>query len=241
MRRIFLSLFFFSFVFSAFSFQHPNPSRLTIYLHDHGVFNIRIGDQEYNQYTNEYTFPNLRPGRHYVEIIRYERVQSGQSYTYVHPRKIFSDFIRIPAGADVEGYIDRRQRYREVERRPYYAQPSYPGKPVDVYPTPLPPYYQPVGMSREAFIHLKSTLDNTSFDSNRVKIAKQAIAANYVRSWQVKELLSHFSFESNRLELAKFAYPYTLDKQNYFMVNDGFRFSSSSERLNRHIMGLTHY
>jgi hypothetical protein len=43
------------------------------------------------------------------------------------------------------------------------------------------------------------------------------------------------SFESTRLDFAKFAYTYTLDKENYYMVNNAFSFSSSVAELNNFI------
>lgn len=48
---------------------------------------------------------------------------------------------------------------------------------------------------------------------------------------QVKELLALFSYEDSKLELAKYAYDYTVDKGNYFMVNEAFSYSSSKESL----------
>jgi hypothetical protein len=44
-----------------------------------------------------------------------------------------------------------------------------------------------------------------------------------------------FSFESSRLEFAKFAYKYTWDINNYFLLNDAFDFESSIDELNKYI------
>ena len=43
-----------------------------------------------------------------------------------------------------------------------------------------------------------------------------------------------FTFENNRLEIAKYAYGKTVDKGNYFVVNDAFTFNSK-EKLNEYI------
>ena len=43
-----------------------------------------------------------------------------------------------------------------------------------------------------------------------------------------------FTFENNRLEIAKYAYGKTVDKGNYFVVNDVFTFNSK-EKLNEYI------
>jgi hypothetical protein len=47
--------------------------------------------------------------------------------------------------------------------------------------------------------------------------------------------MSLFNFESSRLEFAKFAYGYTYDLGNYFIVNDAFNFESSISELDRYI------
>lgn len=79
------------------------------------------------------------------------------------------------------------------------------------------------------------TINRASFDSEKKIIAKQYLRANSVTSIEVLDLIRSFDFESSRLEIAKFAYGSTLDPENYFMVNEGFQFSSSSRALNRFI------
>ena len=76
---------------------------------------------------------------------------------------------------------------------------------------------------------------NASFESERKAIARQYIRANTVSSREVLEIIQQFDFESTKLELAKFAYDKTIDPQNYFIVNKGFSFSSSSSALDRYI------
>jgi hypothetical protein len=86
-------------------------------------------------------------------------------------------------------------------------------------------------MDNNAFQQLKQSIANESFDNTRLKVAKQVVSTNYFNAAQVKDLLALFSFENNKLELAKYAYDYTVDKGNYFMVNDAFSYSSSKEAL----------
>jgi hypothetical protein len=87
------------------------------------------------------------------------------------------------------------------------------------------------------FDGLMHTLRNVRFESDKVIVAKQMLAAHCVTSSQVETLLHAFDFESSRLEIAKFAYTRTCDPQNYFLVNNAFRFSSAIWELNRYIQG----
>ena len=86
-------------------------------------------------------------------------------------------------------------------------------------------------MDNNAFQQLKQSIGNESFDNTKLKVARQFIASNYFTTAQVKELVLLFSFENSRLDIAKYAYDYTVDKGNYFLVNDALSFSNSKDAL----------
>jgi hypothetical protein len=83
----------------------------------------------------------------------------------------------------------------------------------------------------KAFYQLKQSIQNESFDDTKQSIAAQAMSNNYFTSTQIKELVQLFSFESSKLAVAKLGYKNTIDKSNYFLVNDAFSFSSSKQEL----------
>jgi len=89
-------------------------------------------------------------------------------------------------------------------------------------------------MSINDFAQAKETLRKEWFENTRLTTAKQIIDQNNFTSQQVKELMLLFTFENNRLEIAKYAYGQTVDKGNYFVVNDAFTFNSK-EKLNEYI------
>ena len=83
---------------------------------------------------------------------------------------------------------------------------------------------------------LIQVLDNTPFDRDRLEIAKSAISGSRgISSRDVLRISEEFVFDRSRLEFAKFAFNHTYDKQNYFIVNDAFVFSSSKRELSRFI------
>jgi hypothetical protein len=90
-------------------------------------------------------------------------------------------------------------------------------------------------MSSSDFSRAKETLRREVFENTRVDLAKQIVNTNLFTSQQVKELLGLFTFENNKLDLAKYAYRYTTDRNNYYLVNDSFTFSNSKEELARYI------
>jgi hypothetical protein len=79
------------------------------------------------------------------------------------------------------------------------------------------------------------SIEKEWLESNKLKSAIQIVKTNGLTSAQVKEMALLFSFENNKLELAKQAYTNTVDKRNYYILNDVFSFSSSKDELNRYI------
>ena len=93
-------------------------------------------------------------------------------------------------------------------------------------------YYE---MSDADFNQAKETLRKEWFENTRVSTARQIIDRNYFTSRQVKDLMLLFTFENNRLDIAKYAYNKTVDKGNYFIVNDVLSMAGNKDELNRFI------
>jgi hypothetical protein len=87
-------------------------------------------------------------------------------------------------------------------------------------------------MTNNELNSIVNAIRNESFSSNKLAIARQAVMFQNVKAHQVVEIGNLFSFESDRLEFAKMAYNNTIDKQNYYLVNSIFHFSSSKRELN---------
>jgi hypothetical protein len=224
--------------------QRPGTSNLNITLHDNAIFNITVNGISYNYHSDNYQISNLEPGRHYIEIVRFDRVFNGHSYRLVNPRVIFRDYIRLGNSQNRTGYINHRGRFIETSRIVHHpVPPSRPSHPSHSNHHPVHPVHPvhpghtvyKVPMNPAAFSNLMHMLHNTSFDSRRLSIAKQAISAGYVTSGQVRDIMTTLSFEKNRLEIAKFAFNYTVDPQNYFLVNSALKFNSSTRSLNQYI------
>lgn len=88
--------------------------------------------------------------------------------------------------------------------------------------------------------NMLKSLQDEPFEATRMTVAKQIFTTSKgtFLSSQVKQILETFAFEPSRLELAKFAYRYTADPENYFVVNEAFVFSPSKQDLARYIESL---
>jgi len=90
-------------------------------------------------------------------------------------------------------------------------------------------------ISSNDFVQAKESLRKEWFENKRLEAAKQIIDQNYFTSQQVKEMVLLFTYENNRLDIAKYAYGKTVDKGNYFIMNDAFTFNSNKEKLSEYI------
>lgn len=102
-----------------------------------------------------------------------------------------------------------------------------PPPPAGVPPCPA--------MDAGSFSDAKASISSKSFEDSKLTMAKQILESNCVFTTQVKDLMLLFSFEETKLDFAKFAYDKTVDRNNYFKVNDAFTFESSIDELNKYI------
>ena len=89
-------------------------------------------------------------------------------------------------------------------------------------------------MQEQSLNQLKASINKQSFASNKMQVAKQGIKSCLTAN-QIKDLIGLFSFEQDKLEFAKFAHEYCSNKEDYFIVNDVFSFSSTVEDLNEYL------
>lgn len=103
---------------------------------------------------------------------------------------------------------------------------------------PLPPVQlPPQPLDDEAFKRILQSIRDASFDHTRTDLARQIFGSsrkNFLSS-QIKQIVAAFDFDPARLEIAKYAFDFTLDKENYFLVNEAFSFESNKQALSRYI------
>lgn len=104
----------------------------------------------------------------------------------------------------------------------------------------IPGYNGPIGcggylMSDQPFKAALQSISSKTFEGDRMTMAKQICRNQCLTTTQVKEIMELFTFETTKLDWAKLAYDHTYDIGNYWMLNDGFTFSSSISELDQFI------
>lgn len=200
-------------------------SELNLRLQHQAWFTVTIDNQCYETPTNFFHTENLAPGNHYMQVTRLDHGYYGP---FTVQNIVFSGMIHIPARSKVHAFIDRAGQFRINKITALFPAHS----PVYNECAPVPLVY---GMNEYDFNQLKNTVSHLSFESSKIAVIKQALSMNKITSRQAAELVSMLTFESGKLEIAKYAYHVTLDKHNYFILNDAFSFESSIHELNNFI------
>ena len=110
-----------------------------------------------------------------------------------------------------------------------------PRVPVEAAPVLTTGCTRPMNASN--FQDAKTSIAAKSFEDTKLTLAKQIGGSNCFTSDQVKGIMGLFGFEDSKLDFAKFAYDHVIDVNNYYKVNDAFKFSSSVDELNKYIQG----
>lgn len=205
---------------------------------------ISVDGREYTDRDNTVMIDNLRPGYHTIKVYK-KRSWNGWDIFGGNKNRdkvLYSNSMYIKSRTFVDVMINRFGRAFVDERRmdnngrwddDRYDDDRYDDD-YDHNNDDWNNGYGNVIRDRD-FTAAKEQIKKEWFENTRLTIAKQIIDANNFRASQVKEIVTLFTFENNKLEIAKYAYRKTVDKQNYFQVNDAFTFSSSKDELARFI------
>ncbi len=208
-------------------------SRLSIstFSTDKMDFKVEVDGRKYEMQDNSLLLTNLSEGNHNVRVFRMMK-KKGNGFGIGRKQElVYATTVFLRRGFHLDITVNRFGKAMVDERKI--------GKYDDWFDDG---YGEEDGgwdndhenvMSAQEFESVKQAIDKEWLESNKLSSAKFIIDKNNFTTMQVRELMMLFSFEKNKLEVAKYAYRKTVDKHNYYQVNDVFNFSSSKEELAR--------
>lgn len=208
-------------------------SSLTIDLRENfaATYFITLNNSTTYQSFDDLIINDLPAGQHQIKITKQVERQRRRGFPYIQEVVAFDGFINIPPRANVKAQLRQRNLFiteviqQPARRRPYPVTERRRGHNVPVLQA----------MAPAQFDNLFLTVQNESFDSGKLSILQPVLASNYFTSAQILDLMSLLSFDSGKLKVAQMGYRNTIDKGNYFIVNNGLSFSSSKRKLNEFI------
>ncbi len=232
--------FLLSLLMSISVFAFSNQGRLSISSASKTQVRVVVDGRTYTDRDNdrqEVLIRNINPGYHSIKVYQYRYGRNGSNRgAFNSMRLLYEGRVYVRPDYHVDVLINRFGKAL-VDERPisggYYGNQWDNDDDRDWDDDGYYGYNRE--MDSRSFDQLKQTIRNEHFDSGKMSIAKQGASQNFFSTAQVKELVQLMSFESSKLDLAKHCYSRTTDKQNYFLINDVFSFSTSKEELARYI------
>ena len=115
-----------------------------------------------------------------------------------------------------------------------YPAPAYPGNGGSgYYPSPAGTYLRPLAPADLA--NLQQAIHRTSFDADKLSVAKQGLTQSSVRADELAGLVKALSFSDARVELATFGYAHVSDPQNFYQVYGALQFSSDVQKVRQNL------
>lgn len=229
MKRIFTLFLTFLVSIAAYSME---GSRLSIsaFGNNQSEFRVEINGRRYEMRGNSLTLSNLRQGNHMIRVYREYQKRPGSFRR--QQQVVYSGTVYLRSGFHLDIAINRFGKALVDERRI--------GDHEDWIEDGSDDYYDGGSgrvMSDAEFSRMKQSISQEWLESNKLNSVQFVIQKNEFTTAQVCELMQLFSFEKNRLEVAKAAYRKTVDKHNYYRVNELLSFNHSKEELARFIRG----
>lgn len=216
-----------------------------------------VSGQQYFAHNGLFQINQLRPGAHFIRIVQQSNMQRGRNQRGQNRSQVFKGQIVIPPQSDVYARVSPRglliidnvvpRMLRQPRNNSRRGGVDY-GRGQRQYGNRDGVRYDnrgtrggvriPTNNGGRAQSNISVALrmiNQASFDSQKKSIAQQYLINNDVTSQEVLDIIQLFDFESSRLEIANAAYSRTIDPHNYFIVNQGFQFSSSTTALQRFI------
>ena len=197
---------------------------------------IEVDGRKFSMKDNSITLSYLSEGYHQVKIFREKNGRGNGRNAGRKSEVIYNSSIYLKRGVHLDITVNRFGKVLVDERR-IDGNDEWYNDEDDYYDNDNGGWNNGYGnvMSNREFDDMKEQIRKEWFEKNRLTSAKVIVDKNNFTTRQVKEIMLLFTFENNRLEVAKYAYRKTVDKQNYFQLNDAFSFSSSKEELARFI------
>ncbi len=195
---------------------------------------VEVDGRKFSMKDNSITLSYLAEGYHQVKV--YRQAKRGNGNTFGRNVIVYTNSVLLKRGFHLDITINRFGKVLMDERRMDINDEWYNDQ-DDYYDSDNGGWnngYSNVMNTRE-FETVKASLRKEWFENNRITSVKYIIEKNNFTTAQVKEMMLLFTFENNRLEIAKLAFRKTVDKNNYFQLNDALTFSSSKDELARFI------
>lgn len=195
-----------------------------------------------NDYNSVFTFNMLDENMYKLKLL-----QAGSTtvltYTLSSEPKYLSKYVIIKDNVGNYSVILESKSLMLDEPELPVLTPTIPATPTNTAPASTTVVATSTIAATPTIAAISSTdfnervaaIKKVSFDDQRLSKAKQVFDDEYMNTNQVMEVIKPFTFDDARLDFAKWMYKRTLDKKNYYKIDDLLSFGSSKDDLSKFI------
>lgn len=198
------------------AFSNSSTLFIDVMEHPSKTYIIEFDDGNVYETQNDIRIDNLRFGKNGIRIYKRSFQGSRRNPRNFQDRLIYEGNLNVPRNSIIKSELAQRNLFVH-SIRPKRANHPNGGRAF--------------GMNQRAFEQLRFSVQNESFDRDKLEILTFVARTGNFNSRQVAELVSLMSFDSYKLKFAQEAYRNTVDKQNYFLVRDQITFISNQRKL----------
>lgn len=223
-KTIFLGL---AMLFATLSFAQNNRSTAEVFLQitKPGKYTVYLDDELVSSATGRFRFYDVYNSNPMLSIMQGNRLILKEQLSVNAQERLIVGFDNDRLNVIKQLSLFRNNQYALDDF--YGYSESYN---TGISPRPdRGPVRNYTLMSPEAFQQFFSLYKKERFDDGRSRLIKATGKNASFSTEQIRYLLKEFAFDDQRLETAKYLYAKTIDTQNYTLLAETFRFSSSKD------------
>jgi len=223
-------------------------SMLKVRLADNSVINIAVDDRYFNKKGTSVTMGDLPPGRHRLTIYTVVQARNGRGREQV----VYSGKIETHNGNVTLFTYDADNQQTDIQEQDMNSfEQNNP--PANSAPGNLPQpgsnynnnrgqqFSQPARqlvnptLTDVKIDQLKTRVMDKKTDTERMKLMKDALSSEKMTTGQVSAMMDWYNFEDSKVEFAKWAYPNTVDKENFTSLENKLTYKDYVDDLDNFI------
>lgn len=230
MKRILLLTILLVSTISVFAQRGAAPATLRVRLSTNEMLSVSVDDRYYERRGRALTIGNVPMGRHYLKVYNLRVGRSGRGRANL----VYSGYMDLKPGSMNNAVVDPFQRRMTMRT----TTNIYIRDRNDVYENWDDQNYSRYDddnnneLRNQEVAELDSRVHDRITDGDKLKMVQTALNGRTYYTDQLRTMVGWLSFESTKLDFLKAAYDNTIDKENYWKLEDVFSFSSSKDELN---------
>lgn len=236
MKRILLLAVLLINAISVFAQRGAAGASLKIKLSTNQMLSVSVDDRYYERRGTSLTIGNIPNGRHYLKVYNYRIGRSGNGRANL----VYSGYVDLRPSSHNTAIVDPYQRKMTMRTvSTYIRQQNDPYS--NWNDSDYDNYNDGNGsnnsneLRNQDVVDLGNMVKGRSMDDDKLKLMQSVLADRTYYTDQLRTMVGWLTFEDNKVDFLKGAYDNTVDKENYWKLEDVFSFSSSKDQLNDYI------